>query len=97
MEIYVLTIKKEGSDLVNVCAFTSREKAIDLVNVCAFTSREKAIDFAMNHVFELYNYGNEIDAQTRARVERVFRDEMKSRNAATKNKRVYAITSTKLG
>ena len=81
MEIYVLTIKKEGSDLVNVCAFTSREKAVD---------------FAMNHVFELYNYGNEIDAQTRARVERVFRDEMKRRNAATKNKRVYAITSTNL-
>ena len=81
MEIYVLTAKKEGSDLVNVGAFTSREKAID---------------FAVTKVFELYNYGNEIDEPTRRRVERVFRDEMNRRNQSIINKRVYSIVSTKL-
>ena len=81
MEIYVLTAKKEGSDLVNVAAFTSREETID---------------FAVEKVFDLYNYGNEIDEPTRKRVERVFRDEMNRRNQSIINKRVYSIVNTTL-
>ena len=80
MEIYVLTMKREGSDLVNVGAFSTFEKAVS---------------FALEYVFEMAKpYGHELDQASRSRIEATFRGEMKRLGSSVVHKRVYSIVKT---
>ena len=85
MEVYILTVKREGSDLVNVGAFDTKEKAIKC-----------GLKFAIDIYEKSYGPKAFLGEETKRDIETVFRTDIQFRGSSTMRNHVYAIVQTKV-